>query len=160
MEMRYQEYVCKASQAAADEAFRYAKAVPADKADWAPLDAGRSVLDQAREMAKCPNWAYLLVSGGDMPEFSEENMAKMKAEMDLLKTVDECQAECNQNLAKLFELYKSIPDEKLADTKWLPFSGGRDFTWEEMMDYPRWNFTYHLGQIGYVQTLYGDKEMY
>jgi hypothetical protein len=30
----------------------------------------------------------------------------------------------------------------------------------EMMDYPRWNFNYHNGQIAYIQTLYGDKEMH
>ena len=30
----------------------------------------------------------------------------------------------------------------------------------EMMDYPRWNFTYHVGQIAYIQTLLGDEKMY
>jgi hypothetical protein len=27
-----------------------------------------------------------------------------------------------------------------------------------MLEYPRWNATYHLGQIAFIQTLYGDKE--
>ena len=107
--MRYQDFICDATQKAADEAFRYALVVPADKADWKPLDSGRSVLDQAREMAKCPLWAHLLVAGGDMPEFNEENTAKMKAEMETLKTVEECNAECNTNPAKLFELYTKTP---------------------------------------------------
>ena len=30
----------------------------------------------------------------------------------------------------------------------------------EMMDYPRWNFNYHLGQIAFIQMMYGDKEMH
>jgi hypothetical protein len=29
-----------------------------------------------------------------------------------------------------------------------------------MLDYPRWNFNYHLGQIAYIQTHYGDKSLY
>ena len=45
----------------------------------------------------------------------------------------------------------------------LPFGPGgsmKPFTIAEMADYPRWNFTYHLGQIGYIQTLYGDNAMH
>ena len=152
--------MCDVTQKAADEAFRYAKAVPADKADWKPLENGRSVLDQAREMAKCGFWAHELVAGGDLPEWNEENAAKMKVEMEQWKTVEACQAECNKQLTRLFELYKDLPDSRLSETKWLPYDGGRDFTVKEMMDYPRWNFTYHLGQIAYIQTLYGDKEMH
>ena len=53
-----------------------------------------------------------------------------------------------------------MPDADLDKKRWLPYDGGRDFTMPEMMDYPRWNFNYHLGQIAYIQTLYGDKEMH
>jgi hypothetical protein len=158
--MRFQDYICEATQKAADEAFRYAKTVPADKAEWKPLDSGRSVLDQARELAKCPVWAYSIVSGAELPQMTDEARAAMKAEMEQWKTAEQCQAECNTQLAKLFELFRGLSDERLKETKWLPFDGGRDFTVAEMMDYPRWNFTYHLGQVAYVQTLYGDAEMH
>ncbi len=53
-----------------------------------------------------------------------------------------------------------MPDERLSEKKWLPFDGGRDFSMPEMMDYPRWNFNYHLGQSAYIQTLLGDREMH
>ena len=53
-----------------------------------------------------------------------------------------------------------MPDERLSNTKWLPYNGGRDHTFLEMLDYVRWNCNYHTGQIAYIQTLYGDKEMY
>ena len=69
-----------------------------------------------------------------------------------------CEAACCANLETFFELVRSIPDERLSETRWMPVDGGRDFTMEEMMDYPRWNFVYHLGQIGYIQTLLGDHE--
>jgi len=165
--MNFQDYMIETTQHAADEAFRYALAVPTEKAEWKPLESGRSVLDQAREMAKCPVWAYDLISpheGPALAEMSEETakaaMAEQREEMASWKSVEECHGICKTNLAKLFELYKSLPDERLTEKKWLPFDGGRDFTMKEMMDYPRWNFNYHLGQIGYIQTLYGDNEMH
>ena len=76
------------------------------------------------------------------------------------KTVEACEAECNRRVDKLCAMFKAMPDERLKETKWLPYDGGRDFTMAEMMDYPRWNFSYHQGQIAYIQTLYGDKEMH
>jgi len=158
--MRIQDYIVDATKIAAEEIFRYAAAVPEDKVEWKVLDNGRTVLEQAQECAKCPDWAYILVSGANMPDWTDEAMAEQKAEMATWNSIAICKAECEKRLEKLFELYRTLPDERLAETKWLPYSGGRDFTMFEMMDYPRWNFTYHAGQIAFIQTLYGDKEMY
>jgi hypothetical protein len=158
--MRLQDYMIDVTRAAAREAFKCARAVPEDKVDWKPLDAGRSVLDQCRELAKCPDWCYTIISGEPEPEWNEEFMAAQKAEMEAWKTVEDCEAECERRLDRLCALFGAMPDERLSETKWLPYDGGRDFAMPEMMDYPRWNFNYHLGQISYIQTLYGDKEMH
>lgn len=158
--MRLQDHMIESTRAAVDETFRYAKAVPEDKLDWKPLDAGRSVLDLCRELAMCPTWAYDTIEGQEEPDYSEEGMAAMKREQEQWKSVADCEAECGKRLEKLFDLYRGLPDERLTQTKWLPYDGGRDFTVAEMMDYPRWNFLYHQGQIAYIQTLYGDKEMH
>jgi hypothetical protein len=147
------------TKSAAEAAFKCAKGTDPQKIDWMPLDEGRSVLDQCREMAMCPKWAETIISGDNMPEWNEEAAAAIKAEQEQWKSVDDCEAECNRRLESLFEVFRNMPDEKLNETKWLPYDGGRDFTMAEMMDYPHWNFTYHLGQISYIQTLYGDKEM-
>ena len=48
--MTIQEYMVDSTKRAAAEAFRYAKIVPADKVEWAPLDNGRTVLDICREL--------------------------------------------------------------------------------------------------------------
>jgi hypothetical protein len=158
--MKFQDNIADQTKVAALEVFRYAKAVPADKVEWQPLDAGRSVLDIARELARCPAWAYDLVNGEDFPEWNEETAAKEKALTDQWTTIEACEAECLRQVERLMELYRTVSDERLAETKWLPFEGGRDYTVAEMMDYPRWNFNYHLGQIAYIQILYGDREMH
>ena len=158
--MRFQDLIIEDTQRAADEAFRYAAAVPDDKLTWKPLDSGRSVIEQIQELAKCPDWAHSLVAGETMPEMTEESMAAYKAEIASWTTVGVCKAECQKRLDRLFDLYRTLPDERLSETKWLPFGGGRDYGMKEMMAYPSWNFTYHAGQIAYIQTLYGDDKMY
>lgn len=158
--MKLQEYLISSTCEAAKEAFSYAKAVPPDKIDWKPLDSGRSVLNICQEMALCPGWARETIEGSGEQEWNEETMAAIEAEKAKFATIEACEAECNRQLEALFDLFRSIPDERLKDTKWLPYDGGRDFTVAEMMEYPKWNFTYHLGQIGYIQTLYGDKDMH
>lgn len=145
------------TKAAIGEAFRYIKAVPADKVEWKPLETGRSVLSLAQELARTPVWAMDTIQ---KEEWDEEAGKTEQEAMAKLKTIEECEKECHNNLEKLFELYDYIPDSQLNETKWLPFDGGREFTVLEMMDYPRWNANYHLGQVGYIQLLYGDKEMH
>lgn len=146
-------------QKAQEEVFRYAKAVPEDKVEWRPLEMGQSVLSMCRELAKTPDWAFYVLTGAK-PENPDTAAAEQKAEMESWTTVAQCDEVCREKLVRLFELYREMPDAQLAETKWLPFNGGRDHTFAELLDYPRWNFTYHLGQIGYIQTLYGDKKIY
>lgn len=157
--MRFQVYIITATEEAAKDAFKYAKAVPSEKVAWKPLDSGRSVLDQCQEMALCPQWALEIVAQQDLPERSEETMKAIEAEKAQFTTVEACETECNRRLAALLDYYRAMPDDRLSEKKWLPFDGGRDFEMPEMMEYPRWNFNYHLGQIAYIQTLYGDSEM-
>lgn len=89
--MRLQDQVIEDTKKAAAEVFRYAKAVPADKVEWKPLDQGRSVLDLARELAKTPDWAVDVISGDEMPDWGEEMAAAQKQEMESWKTVEECE---------------------------------------------------------------------
>ncbi|RYD70925.1 MAG: hypothetical protein EOP84_25805 [Verrucomicrobiaceae bacterium] len=160
--MKLQDQLVKETKAAAEEAFRYAKAVPADKQEWSPLDKGQTVLSMCRELAKCGDWSYDMLAGVEM-DWSEEAQAKQQAEMNSWTSIEDCEKVANEKLERLYGLIKDYPDEKLTNTISLPFGPGgtmKDFTMAEIMDYPRWNCNYHLGQIGYIQTLYGDKEMH
>ena len=152
--MTIQQYLADVTKAAAAEVFRYAKSVPADKQGWEP-DGARSVTNICWELAMCPTWAYDLIDNRE-----EDNPSSPGLDPTQPLSVEEYEAECMARVDKLAELFGTLSDERLSDTKWLPYNGGRDHTVLEMMDYPRWNFNYHLGQISYIQTMYGDKEMY
>lgn len=156
--LKFQDYIAAATESAAREVFKYAKAVPAEKLEWKPGDATRSIIDICRELAMTPTWAISIVDNQPMP--SDEEMAGMKEVQESWITVQACEDQCLERLRPLIEVMRAIPDEKLVETKWLPYDGGRDFSMVEIMEYARWNFNYHLGQIAYVQLMYGDKEMH
>jgi len=154
--LRIQDYIVNEAKSAADQAFRYAKAVPPDKLDWAP-EGGRSALSICREMAMTPTWT-LIAFGVIQNEWNESAAEAQRKEQEQWTTVEACESEFNHRFEQVESFFRGFTDEELTQTKWLPYNGGRDHSFLEMMDYPRWNCTYHLGQIGYIQTLYGDKE--
>jgi hypothetical protein len=157
--MRVQEYIGQQARSAAEEFFRYASAVPDDKVNWSPGEGGRTVMSMCREIGMTPSWAYSAFTD-EQREWTPEEFEVQKGEMEQWITVDQCREQFNTRFAKLEQLYLSFSEEDLKKTKWLPYNGGRDHTYLEMMDYPRWNCNYHVGQIGYIQLLYGDKEMH
>lgn len=154
--MRVQDYIADSARDAAEMAFRYAKATPAKRLEWAP-EGGRSTIDICRELAMTPSWT-LYAFGVSDEQWSEEAAEATRREQASWTTVEACEAEFKKRFAALDTFFRGLSDADLAKTKWLPYNGGRDHTFLEMMDYPRWNCTYHLGQIGYLQTLLGDTD--
>lgn len=157
--VRLQDHMIEITERAREEAFRYARAVPAERLNWSPLGAGQTVMKMVRELAQTPDWAYWVLTDAK-PEDPENAAAEQRREMESWVTVDQCEAVCQEKLGRLYELYRGYTDDDLARTKWLPFNGGREHSIAELLDYPRWNFTYHLGQIAYIQSLYDDRELH
>ena len=158
--MRFQDYISEEIKKTTAEAFKNAKAVPADKLEWKPLDLGRSVLDQLQELAQSPDYVASMIAGEKQEEPNPDQWQQLLEQRQNWKTIEDCERESKARLEKLVSAIQNCSDARLKETVWLPYDGGRDFTIEEIMDYPRWNATYHLGQICYIQTLYGDREMH
>lgn len=155
--MTLQEHVVQVTEEAVKEFFRYAHAVPADKLEWKPLNEGQSVLSMTQEIAKTPDWAYDVMTNAKPTD--DDRKAQFE-EMKTWSTVDQCQCEFENRFSRWADLIVSFPEERFTETVWLPYNGGRDHTFLELFEYPRWNATYHLGQVAYIQTLFGDREMY
>jgi hypothetical protein len=157
--MTHQEYIVDATKSAAKEFFRYAMAVPSDKLTWTPLPGGRTVLSLCQEIAMTPLWAK---DTAEMKphEFGEEEMEKVQKVMDQWTSIDQCLEVFEKNMEDFAAFVLALPDGDLGKTRWLPYEGGREFNMVEMLDYPRWNLNYHTGQLAYIQTLFGDKEMH
>lgn len=158
--MRFQDMLIESTREAAAEAFKYAKAVPADKLEWKPSETGRSVMDICRELAMAPSWSTHIMTGEQMPPMDEAAMEEFAKTSAAWTTPEACEEVANRNLEAFYAAVAAFPDERLEEKYTLPFDGGQEITQKANMDYPRWNFTYHLGQIAYIQTLYGDRKMY
>ena len=152
------EMAVNANRQAADALARTAKAMPDDKQTWKPLDEGRSALDQVVECGGGMNlFMSRILQNRALPEMNPREHERMVAEND---TMEKALALLEKGTVALLSAIESFPKEHLGDTIRLPFGGGMDRTFEEVMFMPYWNMTYHTGQINYIQTLYGDREMH
>ena len=70
-----------------------------------------------------------------------------------------CEAKLRAHLELFVEEVRAFDPADLDVEIWLPFAGGMQQKMADVMAYPYWNIVYHLGQINFIQTLYGDTEM-
>jgi hypothetical protein len=136
---------------------RTARAMPEDKAAWSPLDQGRTALNQIAECGQLSRYTVHVLTHREMPPLDMEAYARAVAEQD---TLDKAIAFLQSGVDELVAAIEVFPESELGQTVTLPFGPGITKTMDEMMVMTYWNMTYHLGQINYIQTLYGDKQMH
>jgi len=144
-------------QKAGDDIIRALAATPDDKANWKPESAGRSILEITIECAGVNSFMARCITSGVAPAINREDGEKLAKELtNLSKAADALKS----SIDALTLAVSSLPNEKLDSSITLPFLGGITTTLEEMLGRPYWHMSYHLGQINYIQTLYGDKMMH
>lgn len=158
-EMKYTDQLIRLTRDSADAFVRAAKAIPEDKLRWSVQDAGRTPLDIFQEVAQAPLYTIPMLEARACPPFDPEKFGEYKAQRAKWDTIEECESVMNSNLGKLFSTIRSFPESELSYEIDLPFVEGLRQSMADIMAYPYWNTSYHLGQICFIQTLYGDKEM-
>jgi len=122
---------------------------PDDKLDWKPEPTARSAMDFMRECAvHCDEWAQLLDS------FTWP--AQFKTRIGSIATREEAIAEMNAAVARLVASIREVPDDKLDDLLKAPWEEAPIGIW---LTYAAGHNQYHIGQMNYIQTLYGDMGM-
>lgn len=155
--MHYRDSIVEMTKYATDALFRTARAVPADKLDWKPLDQGRSVKEQLQECANTPLYFMgLVVSDSEKDE--ETNGQAKEQGSNQTWTIDECEKQCEANTQTLAGLIATLTDEELKQQVELPWGGHASKA--DVVGLQYWNLVYHQGQISYIQTLYGDMEFH
>lgn len=154
--MRIQDLIVRQTQRALDDVLRAIEALPEDKRDWKPGEGARSALDQLREMAWAPRFYMPYLGSGEAGAGHEEIRAKAREEVSY---------EVGRDLAlkatgELCAMIANVPDDRLEDEVTLPMGGGMVMTLAEVLGIHYWNLVYHQGQINYIQTLLGDREMH
>jgi len=135
--------------------------LPADKRNWKPSDTSRSALAQIAEcailngiIAQCATLngvatneipARMWPQDFDYQQYRSDVAALAKDEGRVVSLLQE-------NTAKVIEQLHNIPDDELSTEITTPWGMQ---TLDEIVAYPFWNMTYHMGQINYIASLPG-----
>lgn len=131
---------------------RNALAVPEDKVTWKPLDTGRSVLSQIGECAVITGFMAQVLTLRAVPPF---DMDGYYARLNALDTLDKALAALKEGTDAYIAAIEAFPTEELDTLLAMPWSPEPQ-PFAQVLFAPYWNSAYHTGQIGYIQTLYGD----
>lgn len=149
------DYIITETQTALKSVIDRARKVPSDKLEWSPLDEGRSVLNIVQECTHSVLWPVELIEKRKF-EMNEEIMAQFKTECAAWSDLDKCEAAMAERFVKLKGCLASLADSQLEEKIEVPWG---EMTVLGAADIAHWNCIYHTGQINYIQTLYGDKDM-
>lgn len=156
--MTYQEQIIRLTESGNRDFLRSVRATAEDKLEWKALDEGRTVLGMAQECAQSALWFAIMLEKRTGTPFPMDDYPKMQAERAAW-SLDDCERIMQENTERLAAATRATPDEDLEQVLTLPW-GDIKASLADIMAYHYWNVTYHLGQVNFIQTLYGDKEMH
>ncbi len=135
--------------------YKAGKKVPAERFQWHPKAEeaeGRDTEDQIAECAVINTWGTQAFQTGSVPPIDWSQYPALVAEV---KTGDALEALKTATEA-LAEAIEAFPADKLGDKIPHPFYEGKEITWADFAMIFYWNDVYHVGQVNYIQVLYGD----
>lgn len=158
--MTTKDLIIKTIDRSLGDLFRSARAIPADKLDWKPAETNRSPLELLQECAQSLKWPQFMVQPHAFSGDTTEIMEKARLERESWTTVDACESAARANWEETKKFIADYPESDLDREIALPFAPDLRLSVAEILASPYWNMSYHLGQLNYVQLMYGDKEMH
>lgn len=125
--------------------------IPEDKKGWAPAETARSAKNQLAELALLNASSASVIEQGSWHAIDMKGYFAAKAELDS-KDSAEVLAEFHKGTAKLLETLASYKGENLDTTIETAFG---QMKMADLVGYPYWNMSYHLGQINYIASILG-----
>jgi hypothetical protein len=157
--MLFRDQIIRLTDQVSTDFIKNIRAVPEDKLTWSVLDAGRTPLDLFQEIAQAATYGIPMLQNRACPPFNPEDWGKLVAERQAWDTLDKCEAALKTNLEAWYATIREFPESDMSIEIDLPFVEGLRQSMADIMAYPYWNTSYHLGQLCFIQILYGDKEM-
>ena len=158
MSVRLQDQAVRMTQEALADLIRAVEALPEDKRDWKPAESARSALDQLREVALSPQFHRSILATGQPP--APELHAQLGRQAAELTDLESCRSAALQATSDLCSAISQLPDGWLEREVTLPFKRAMTVSLADVCFLHYWNTVYHLGQVNYLQTLLGDREMH
>ena len=156
--MHSKDLIIKVTEDSCDMFWRFARAVPSERVLWKASEDSRTALELCQECAQAPKWSEGMLRIRAIPDDLGDWQAIL-SEREGWTTVEACEAESRSRTESLIAAIREFPESAMEQTLFLPFTGKDHPFWDIMM-YPHWNFTWHTGQVAYLQTMWGDKDMH
>lgn len=149
MSLTLQEFFADATRKAAADLAEALLRLPEDRRGWSAGGGARTALDQVAECALLAGYTAALIqtrtwSTSDLSEYASRSEALIAAGWNAMHTL------LMENTEKHAAALRALPDNALSEEIEIP-SGKQ--TVAELIAYPYWNMTYHLGQINYIAAL-------
>ncbi|MGV3613692.1 MAG: DinB family protein [Fimbriimonas sp.] len=142
-----QEAVARRTDMAHKDLQALIKLTRPDRVDWKP-EGAKSVLEIVRECAEVnERWASIL-RNGKWVGYDPSREAP-----GLMPTLSVACAHLRTTTGLFVTEVRNFPDERLETIIALPWG---EITGETALMHALWHMNYHEGQIGYLQTMYGD----
>jgi len=134
-----------------DLCMKSAKAIPDDKATWTPVDgSAKSAFDIVKHMVEVNHSISTYVR--DNQPLSDEAKDQLLVHIN---TYEDALAELTSSSDILAKAYQSVSDERIKDALQNLSQPG---SLARTMGVGIIHLIYHWGQLGYLQTLWGDQE--
>jgi len=122
---------------------------PDEKLEWKAEPTARSVMDFVKECAvHCDEWAQILEDFAWPEQF--------KTRVGAITNREEAVHEMQGSVGRLAAAIRAVPDDKTDQAVKAPWQEAPIGFW---MTYAAGHNQYHIGQMNFIQTLYGDMGM-
>lgn len=149
---------CKSRTITAMEMFlRNLSHVPPERLDWSPSPTAKSSLKIAAHVAGYSGAFASIVRTGEFPATVEEFMAPIQLAIARVHSVAEAESVLRLGIADTLDALDSVTPERIESSLETPI-GPTPFLF--FMTLPSVHLTLHTGQIDYLQTCWGDQEVY
>lgn len=156
--MTIPEYVEGLTRYANNYLLRTVRAMPADRWSWKPMEEGRTVVDQVMECAQAADWFTRILTTRDAAFFTAEFIGAEREARAAATDLDAAEALLNHNSEAMFQAFRALEGQDMSET--VEIMPGWNDSLANVMFMPLRNLWYHIGQVNYIQTLYGDREMH
>jgi uncharacterized damage-inducible protein DinB len=144
--------VAATEKAAADLAEAFSQ-LPVDKRPWKPSGDARSAFDLIAECAVLNGYTEDFIQTRSWSTQNMKDYERDKSEI-IAQGWDTLHRLLVESAHKVAAVISAVPDTALGDEIEMP---GTPQTVAQIIAYPYWNMTYHLGQINYIASLLGGQ---
>ena len=152
---------CKASALQEMEMFlRNFSHVPDDKLTWTPTPTAKSAIRVAAHTALYAGRFARMINERKLPEVENltEWLAQREAEEVAITCREEMERVFRHGTEEVFSALDSLTPEEVSMS--LDSGQGWSMPMSWLMKLPGWHATLHTGQIDFLQTCWGDHEVY